>query len=194
MPIKIISEGLNIGGNPLPVGAVINTLSPSEELAFVTTGKATLLSAGSPGAVLALAQSHVQIVAPADTNENTLWSTVIPAGLMGSNDSLRISLGFGTPNNANNKVIQIRFGGQIATYVNATGGLAATVACMISNRNSVAAQYMHNYTTAVATGVVSAFAVNTAQAQTLQVTMQKASAGDAVTLESVLLEHIRAAN
>ena len=147
------------------------------------------------GAVLVLGQQHVAVSAPADTNENTLYSLTIPGGMMGPNDTLRISYLGTCTNSANTKNLRVRFGGTAFQSSSVTTVAGVSIITSIKNRNSVAAQAAAASAAGDCSGSVGLLTatVNTANAQTLTITGTKASAGETLTLESVLVELIRGA-
>lgn len=148
-------------------------------------------SSATFGHVVALAQSHVQITAPNDTNENTLWSVVIPGGLMGPNDTLRITARGSCTSSANNKTLRLRVGGTAMGQVQATNTVSVPLNAGFSNRNSQSSQ-IGGLNTAVAgsTYVALTSAVNTAQPFAIAITGQLALGTESLTLESVLVELI----
>lgn len=160
------------------------------------TVSASGVSSISSGPVV-LGQQHTQVVAPADTNENTLYTLNIAGGVMGPNDTIRVTVLFSQTNSANSKTYKISLGG-VGTN-NILNTAATTSASLwttktIANRGSVSSQIAPS--AGSVTGSASASspvtsAINMAAAQTLTVTGTKASGGETLALESVLVELLR---
>lgn len=145
-----------------------------------------------PNGVTVLGRQNTQVVAPADTNENTLYSLTVPGNVIGQNGSLRVWYKTSITNNANLKTIRLRFGGQVWCALTLGAQDWAIQAQTLSNRNSLSAQ-LAGVTSPVPFGAISGnvvfqLSVNTAVDQPLIFTAQKATAGDAVNLESILVE------
>lgn len=143
-----------------------------------------------------IARGHAAITAPADINENTLASVTIPAGLMGVNGALFIREIWTMTNNANVKTRKVKLGSTIFSQTSLASNATLFTEHAIANRNSAAAQIgsivggsvFYGFSgNAPATGTE-----NTANALTLAITGQKATAGDALVLESydVFLQHV----
>lgn len=141
-----------------------------------------------------LAQSSVAATAPADTNENILATVTIPAGAMGANGRLRITTQWTVTNSGNNKTLRARLGGIGGTaYLSSTQTTVATVRDQreIGNRNSQASQVGAlisggGFGTTSNAAVTST--VDTSAETTVVITGQKATAGEALTLESYIVE------
>jgi len=122
---------------------------------------------------------------PADTNENTLVTLTLPAYTMGANGILKIESWWDVTNNANAKTPRIKFGGTAIL----TGSLASTAFFhdirTVFNTAAAAQRVFpaggtggwHTAATASST-----LAVNTAADVTILFTVQKATAGDTMTL------------
>lgn len=143
-----------------------------------------------------IARNFTQITAPADTNENTLVSCVIPGGSLGPNGLLRVFITATTTNNANAKNPRIKFGGTTFRAPNLASTAAWQDWVWIRNRNDEKVQFSHASggagqigTTGSATPVTAT--VDTTVDQPLLITMQKAVGTDVITLESYLIEVVR---
>lgn len=148
----------------------------------VATQKAPVLLVSS-----AVAVSHT-----GNTNETTLATVTIPAGIMGTNGGLLILSSWTTTNSANNKTPRIRLGG-----IGGTAFMAATYTSVatfsdsrrIRNRNSASSQVA---STAAATAVpfggtssaIATGSVDTSVAQDLVLTGQLGLGTETITLES----------
>jgi hypothetical protein len=141
-----------------------------------------------------LASSGVAVSHTGNTNETTLATVAIPAGLMGLNGTLRIDCLWSVTNSGNNKTTRFRLGGLSGTaYFSLASTTVASVRGFrnIQNRGSAASQISEwsgglgpgSTASAVTTGTV-----NTAVAQDLVFTAQLASAGETITLERYIVE------
>ncbi len=189
--IQIISEGLNYAGAPLMVGQV-KSFDAATEAAFIATGKAVSIGKSAFGNVTALAQQNTAVTAPNDTNENTLYTVAIPGGAMGPNGSIRVGTVWTCTNNANAKTLKVKHGGNIILNTLAASGAGAIQHVKTSNRNSPNSQVCSSVGSGT-TSTVSTYALDTTQTQNVTITAQKATAGDSIILESVLVEIITAA-
>lgn len=139
-----------------------------------------------------LAQSAVQVVAPANTSENTLATITVPANVMGANGRLRIWTVLTCTNNANAKTLRFRFSGAAGTIV-ASEGLASvaelSLVAEIANRNATNSQHAINHRKAFfAVASSTTAAIDTTAATTIVITIQKATGADVVNLESYAVE------
>lgn len=132
-----------------------------------------------------------------DTNETALATITIPAGGLGPNGVVRLTVNFSCTNNANTKTACIRFGGIGGTrYLNAplTNQARLHTPIFIYNRNSEASQIagsnagnMTGYGQSTTSQVTST--VDTTAATTIVITGQLAVGTDTITLESYVLEY-----
>jgi hypothetical protein len=158
------------------------------------TGKFYDLSKGS----IALGASVVAVSAPADATEDQLASVTVPAYLLGLNAILRITTNWSFTNNANNKTLRVRFGGAAGTaylqiaetttqYVRAETTIGNAGATNSQRGQSIFfRQAAGTFAFQSATQITSA--VDTTANQTVYISGQKATAGDALTLESYSVE------
>lgn len=144
-----------------------------------------------------LAQSAVAVSGAADTNENILATITIPAGAMGPNGTLCVSMSGTMTNNANTKTYRARLGGIAGAIVasNATSSVvSSSMQISIQNRNNQSSQVTSqpatsfqaataNYTVALTTA-----AIDTSVVQTFVITGQKATGSDTLTLERYFVE------
>lgn len=139
-----------------------------------------------------LAQSSVALSAPADTNENTLVTVAIPAGVMGANGRVRVTSLWSMTNSSNNKTTRVRFDGVAFGSVTHTTVASYREVREVCNRNSVSSQIgtmpggVGGWSTT--TGALVTSTANTSGSVNVTLTAQKASAGETVTLESYLVE------
>ena len=144
------------------------------------------------GAVMVIGQQNVATTAPNDTNENTLYTLNIPGGLMGPNDSLRVSAHWSCTNNANAKTLKVKHGSNTVLNTPAASGAGAIQNVKTTNRNSLSSQICGSIGSGT-TGTIATYSLDTSQPQTLTITAQKSTAGDSIVLESAMVELIRGA-
>lgn len=147
------------------------------------TGASTAqLAAQNLGVPWNVCQSAVQVSTAADTNENTAYTCAIPAGSLGANGRIYYFYSGAQTNNANAKTIKVKYGGttlvtRSAASAAVTGGIG-----MIANRNLTNSQHGGDGVSAATS------AIDSTAAQNFTITFQKATAGDTMTLESVLVQ------
>lgn len=210
-PLQI--DGSTSGTFTLQVPAVAgtNTLTlPAGTTNFTATGGASqVLRQSSEGGAFTVSQLDASDIAngwkvlaksaagvshTGNTSETALATIAIPAGAMGPNGAIRVTiLGNGT-NSGNSKIIRVRFGGAGGTQYLASTTTTSPVVRMqgeISNRNSQSSQVGNNYLTTggwhVGT-VIETSSVDTSSAVDLVITGQLAAGGETVTVESFLVE------
>lgn len=182
-----------LGGVGVPVTAQTDPLTGVVE---------KLLAAGaSIPPVVVIGQQHVAVSkTDADTNEATLYSLTIPAMTMGPNDALRISTLWTVPSSATNKTLKVKIGATAFMNLVQTTTVSTERPTLIRNRNARNSQIAFN--AGAGNGVGSnaggnqAGSIDFAQEQTLTITGTWGTAGagsNSITLESVLVELIRAA-
>lgn len=139
-----------------------------------------------------LAVQNTQVVAPANTNENTLFSFTIPGGTMGPNGVLKVSYITSCTNSANSKSVKVKLGAttfQTSTVTTVTG---VAIMTSIRNRNATNSQMAANSAvgdTSASVGLNTG-AIDTTQDQTFSITGTKASGAETLALESVIVELI----
>jgi hypothetical protein len=143
-------------------------------------------------------QSATAVSGAADTNENTLATITIPAGMMGPRDTIRLKLRVTYTNNANNKTFRVRWSGGAGTVVwgpTRTTQAGSTTTIWVANRGATNSQVyssVSNNDASTADGNAGGTtAVDTTAQTTLVITAQKANGADTVTLEDYLCEVIR---
>lgn len=162
----------------------------------VTAGTpGTWATFGGTAAPYVLAKSGVAVVTPADTTEDILVTVNVPANAMGPNGLLRVRAVWSCVNNANAKTGRIRFSGPAGTlYIAASfasvssGEFEATIWNRGATNSQTGAPRGVNSAGAVYGAVSVTSAVDTTAATTVVFTGQKAVGGDALTLESYLVE------
>lgn len=144
-------------------------------------------------------------VALTGTASETILATIpIPAGAMGLNGAIRITVYFSMTNNANNKTPRVRFGasGAGTSGSNIHGPTLASVAgyrgqAEIHNRNSLTSQVTApaglgagGWHTSTGSNPATAV-IDTGSASEIAITGQLANTGDTMTLEYYLVEVFR---
>lgn len=123
--------------------------------------------------------------------DEILDSLVIPAGVIGVNSVLQIEPLWTYTNSANNKIIKVKIGGiTVFTATRTTSTIDAPI-IIIANRNSLTSQIRPLDGDYVSTGVSSpeTYNINFAENVTINITGQRANAGDVLTLEYYRILH-----
>jgi hypothetical protein len=195
MTIRIISDGLYNAGAPLNIGN-IKSFDAATEASIVSTGKAVYIGQGGFGGINAIWQQHTPVSVPAVTTESIVYSFTVPGNTMGPNDTLRVTTLWTTTSSANNKICAVKFGGSTVGTFTVTTSATYKEQRQMSNRGVQNSQVV--YTTGnggfgTSNTAVGTLSVDTSQDQVLTVSGTKASAGETLTLESVVVEIIAAA-
>lgn len=144
--------------------------------------------------IIILGASGASVSGAADTNENTLATIAIPAGIMGVNGILRVTTLWTVTNSVNNKILRTKLGSTDYGAVTVTTSVGYREQRQIHNRNSASAQVAFVQANGATFGGAAGSNVtgteNTANALNLLLTGQKASGGETLTLESYLVELI----
>ena len=141
--------------------------------------------------VTILAQSAVQLVSPADTNENTAFMLTIPAGRMGANGGLRVTLKITATSNANTKTIRAYLASTVLGTHQTSSYVTYPWQIAIYNRGAQNSQVGHNSSansygsssTSYTTGTV-----DMSVDQVFKITFQKATGTDTLTIDSYTVE------
>lgn len=142
----------------------------------------------SPGV---LAQSAVPASVTGTLSETTLATIVIPAGVMGANGSLRVTLQWSCTNTANTKTAGVRLGGQSIRALALTNTASRPDIVMLTNRGATNSQVgvvasASAYSNSSATSPT--YAIDMSQAQSLTITGTLTNTGETITLESYTVE------
>lgn len=137
------------------------------------------------------------------TNETTIVSVTVPAGLMGANGTLAIFLDWTHTSSGNSKTLRTRFSTISGTIFLAHAATTTTHTLQyleIANRNSAASQVGGGFGNRGSDGLIqqnttlTTASVDTAAADTTLVfTAQLANSGETITLERYRVELIRGA-
>lgn len=146
--------------------------------------------------VRVIAASATAVSGSADTNENTLATVTIPAGIMGLNGIIRVTSHWTFTGSVNSKTWRVKFGSMSVQDNGTTTAGVTSIRCMSEVRNVGAtnSQKGNSYTLTFAGSVPATApttaAIDTTAAVTLLLTGQKGLAGETLTLDSYLVELI----
>ena len=195
---------LSLGRTPevpsAKLGWILNALSEIERASHADPDFGRQLQAAQNETVAAkligtwrgLAASASQVSHTGDTDETTLATITIPAGVMGANGLLRVTTLWTTTNNANNKTQRIKLGSsEFLAYV-ATTEASHQHLTVIRNRGAQNSQVGAAKAAAnafdLSTSAVATASIDTSAQASLSITGQLANAADTITLESYLVE------
>ncbi len=156
------------------------------------------VSSAAAGDVLSpiiLKQTAVAVSITGTTDETTLASITVPAGLMGGSGSIRITSLWSHTVSANLKTLRASFGGTNFLTLSSSATIAAWQSFVMIRNRTAATQAAFpaaggNSGLGAATVAISTGAVNTAVDQVILLTAQLASAGETITLEGYTVEII----
>lgn len=143
-----------------------------------------------------LGKSGVAASVTGTTSETTLATINVPAGAMGPNGQLRITMLWNYTNSANTKTLRIRLGGTVLITAAPTTTAGLYTQTLIANRNSASSQIIAPNAVGTtnawgATGTAGgAAALNTANALDITLTAQLALGTETATLDAYLVELI----
>ena len=175
--------------NPLTGG---NDFSGDVSTLKLPAGVTDLTSGVSGGSASVIGAQHTQAATPADTAEHDLFSVEIPSGSMGANSAMVVDWLVSMTNSAGTKTIRAYIGDTMVFALAQTAIQSFRGQMRIANRGSVTSQIsgahlaLTGYMGGGSGSLPSTFSINFGAAQTLRVTGQKSSAGDAFALESVV--------
>lgn len=159
-----------------------------------TGQKTARLALQSLSGAFIVGKSGTAVSCTADTNEDTLATITIPANAIGANGVIRFEFNVVSTNNANVKTIRIRFSGGAGTVV-ASVAVTSTAASSfwgnMANANATNSQLWNTNGTSPTPSLLigannAVSAIDTTAQTTIVITGQKASAGDALTLNNFL--------
>lgn len=171
--------------NAIP-GAVIASATWNS----IHTDLQTALTALGRGCPFVLGSSAVAFSHTGNTTETNLALVGIPAGALGLNGLLCITLFYGGTNNANNKTLRVKIGSTAFSTTIFTTAVGITQLVYIYNRNSASVQIGGTIGTS---GAFTTGAIDTTVAQNVFVTGQLAVGTDTITLEAYTIEIFRRA-
>lgn len=142
-----------------------------------------------------LAKTGTAVSAPVDTNEDIVGTINVLANAVGPNGGISLRCGVTVNNNGNNKTIRVRVGGLGGTII-LSANLVSTTGLIVDlwMTNSGATNAQGFYGTGILPGALNnvlintVTAVDTTAAWTIVITAQKATAGDTMTLNSLIAQ------
>lgn len=136
-----------------------------------------------------LAQSAVAVPLTGTTSKTTLATIAIPAGSIGPNGTVHVTVLFSMTNSANNKSFTVELDGTTFYGITLANQSALQAISIIRNRNSEAAQAgFTNSTGGIGAASLVTATVNTAVAKNLTITGTLANSGETITLEGYTVE------
>lgn len=186
--IRLLSDK-TIGAIRYGKGSLVN-LDPEVEADLVEKGAAENLPLISHPIEI-LSSSAVAVNCALTNVDEILDSFNIPARTLGVNSILQIEPVWTFGSSANNKILKVKIG--VATIYSATRTTSVKEAPLIvlANRNSLISQiqpYDGSYATAGA-GAPMTYAIDFSSTRTVEITGQRANAGDSLTLEYYRILH-----
>jgi len=146
------------------------------------------------GTTLVLDTSNIQIVAPLDTNENLLWSYVLPGKWMKESSQIWLTIIFKVNGFGGDNRLRGYFGSFLfLNNTQNTGSLSFYYRRSVANRGNLVTQISEDisYTNAASSGgTPSVGNVDTTIDTTISLTLQKATGTNACSLERVTLEFL----
>ena len=121
------------------------------------------------------------VVLTGTTSETTMLTTSIPPSLMNKRGRANVIVLLSLTNNANNKTVRVKIGGQTVVSTTSTNQSVLGFSGWLLNLNSETSQK---------NGSAVSFAIDTTIANDFVITGQLANAGDTITLTAVSLEVI----
>lgn len=176
-----VAPGLNAGG--------------VDEIELVTKNGGTTWYAGMRGESRIIApRNNVDAGTGANTTEVTLHTVNVPAGSMGANGVLDITVLYDITGSGGTKTLRLKFGGTVFNSVAFAAGDAhkGMMTCVIVNQNNVSVQYGDGLREVPGTALMQPFggavgAINTAVAQSVIVTGQTPTGADEITVKSTIV-------
>ncbi len=170
-------------------GSVVD-MAPEIESSLITEGAATRFPVITRP-IEVLSSSAVAISCAGMAVDEILASFLIATGTLGVNSILQIEPLWTFSSSANNKILKVKIGGATVYSATRTTTVKEGPLVVLANRNSLASQfqpYDNNYVTG-GSGVPATYAIDFSVNQTVQITGQRASSGDALTLEYFRVLH-----
>ena len=132
-----------------------------------------------------ISSSAVQASCSSTATDEVLDSFTITAGVVGVNSILQIEPLWTFTNSANNKILKVKVGGVTVYSVTRTTSAKEAPLIVLANRNSLSSQiqpYDNTYVT-VGTGSPATYTIDFSVNVTVEITGQRANAGDTLSLE-----------
>jgi hypothetical protein len=168
----------------------VTPLYPQQFPAFSLLGNSAAAAATAgpvTGVSRVLAQSAVAIPLTGTTNETTLVTVNLSAGLIGINGRIDVEADFTYPSSANVKTMRVKLGATTTWNTTPTTTTHALGKIAIANRGAANSQRwsaQHTLSSNVIADTAGTAAIDTSGATTLTITGQLASAAETLTLEA----------
>jgi hypothetical protein len=123
--------------------------------------------------------------------DEVLTSFTIPAGTLGVNSILQIEPLWTFGGSANNKILKVKIGAVTVYSATRTTSVKEAPLFVLANRNSLSSQikpYDNAYITA-GSGAPEIYTIDFSKSRTVNITGQRANAGDSLTLEYYRILH-----
>lgn len=192
-----LSAAIRMSATDKLLGRASSGAGVAEEITCTAAGRALIDDADARqqcatlGTWRVLASSAVAVSHTGSTSETTLATISVPAGAIGANGALRVTMVWSYTNSANTKTARLRLGGTSFLVFNATTTSSVRIENQIQNVNSEASQkgWVNSGTTfGSSTGTIVTASVDTSVAQDIIFRGALANAGETITLESYLVE------
>jgi len=138
-----------------------------------------------------LHNSAIAVSCASTAVDEVLASFTIPAGTVGANSIIQIEPLWTYTNSATNKILRVKMGGALVYSVTRTTSTMEIPLIVVANRNSLSSQiqpYVDKYETAAAS-TPATHAIDFSAAVDVEITGQRASSGDTLTLEYYRVLH-----
>lgn len=206
-PVILVSSGgipvtfIDPGGGSGTTGSGLVVLNNAPTLINPIVGTQTAGDNSTKAASTAYVDvNHTRVLGSSGTNvtltgtavKTTLATIAVPAGLMGTNGKLRITTFWSYTNSANNKTLNVDFGGTSFTTATATTSATGSIMTIIHNTNSAAAQsaFASSASFGLATNSPNTGTVDTTQAQNITIAGTLANTGETIQLRAYTVEFI----
>lgn len=183
---------------PYACNAIV-TLDAATEAGLVAAGQATTNLAGGMASAVGVAQAasmrqtfvigalNAPVTAPTDTLENTLYSLNIPGGMLGPNDTLRVTARCSCVNSANTKNFKIKHGPNTVMALAVSTSPGCNIVLLLCNKGVLNSQGVGSVVNG-STGSNASYSVDTMQDHVISLSVTKSLGAEAVVLESILIE------
>jgi len=136
-----------------------------------------------------LSQSAVASAVTGTTTKTALATIAIPAGAIGPNGSVHVTMLWSMTNNANNKTFNVELDGTIFYGITFANQSSLQAISIIRNRNSESSQVgFTNATTGLGAATLVTAAIDTSVAKNLTISGTLANSADTITLEGYTVE------
>lgn len=159
----------------------------------VGTGGCLMFSDGTnwyPAGPITYTYSGPALAAPSNTNENIVATITIPAGLLGPKGSISGDILYSHTYSSNTKTMYIKFGGSLVSFMTKAVDYASQTRFSLFNNNSSSSQKAYPISPPYGGSgnvAMSSLAVNTGANANLTFSLQKATAGEALSVEGYVV-------